>query len=354
MNRRGFLGLNAAASTAFFFADDVKSAMLEATEAEQHRKAALRVRVEAATAEAKRAIAEQVTTGDEERYSDKRASFSKTLPHNHLGEVLPEAYRSFVDIVTSGDRDRFSKLPRAPEAEVRLNNPQAAYGYELGGLDTHSTAVAWPPPFASPNMAAEMGELYWQALTRDVPYREYESHPLIAAAVSDLKAFSVPIGPITEGSLTPETLFRGESVGDLIGPYLSQFLSRPVPLGSTELDQRGTTVQLRAARGGSSTGGMVQRGSGGPELNLGDLWEAQGTSRRVTATAKVKCAVVQTEEVRTADVPARHQPKGKASARAPLRTEPAGTRTVKSAALVAPASPRICHTRTLQPDNVGT
>lgn len=35
-----------------------------------------------------------------------------------------------------------------------------------------------------------------------------------------------------------------------------------------------------------------QRGSGGPELNRGDLWEAQGTSRRVTATAKLKCAVV--------------------------------------------------------------
>jgi hypothetical protein len=49
---------------------------------------------------------------------------------------------------------------------------------------------------------------------------------------------------------------------------------------------------------------MVQRGSGGPESNRGDLWEAQGTSRRVTATAKVKCAVVQTKDGRTADVPA--------------------------------------------------
>ena len=49
---------------------------------------------------------------------------------------------------------------------------------------------------------------------------------------------------------------------------------------------------------------MVQRGSGVPELNRGDLWEAQGTSRRVAATARVKCAVVQTKDGRAADAPA--------------------------------------------------
>jgi len=41
-------------------------------------------------------------------------------------------------------------MPRATNAELRLNNPQAAYSYELAGIDSHSTAISWHPPFTSP------------------------------------------------------------------------------------------------------------------------------------------------------------------------------------------------------------
>lgn len=78
---------------------------------------------------------------------------------------------------------------------MNLNNPQGAYAYELAGSDSHSAGIAWPPPFSTPNMVSEMGELYWLAPTRDVPYPEYESHPRIAAVISDLKAFSAPVVP---------------------------------------------------------------------------------------------------------------------------------------------------------------
>ena len=42
-------------------------------------------------------------------------------------------------------------------------------------------------------MAVEMGELYWHALTRDVPFANFSSDPSIAAAASDLNAFSEPL-----------------------------------------------------------------------------------------------------------------------------------------------------------------
>jgi hypothetical protein len=61
---------------------------------------------------------------------------------------------------------------------------------------------------------------------------------MIASALSDLNSFSGPVGPPVGGSVTPGTLFRGETKGDLIGPYLSQFLWQRVPLGATDLDQR--------------------------------------------------------------------------------------------------------------------
>ena len=83
-----------------------------------------------------------------------------------------------------------------------------------------------------------MAELYWQALTVDVPFQDYESSPLIAAALSDLNAFSHPLDSSSAGKVATGTLFRGETVGDLIGPYISQFLWLDVPYGIKTIDQR--------------------------------------------------------------------------------------------------------------------
>jgi hypothetical protein len=223
---------------ALLAANDLNAALLDPAEAREHQQSAMRLRAEAAASHLKGAPAGQATTGDEEQYADKRASFSKTLPHNDLGEVDPGAFRRFVDILLHGDPQRFADIPRAPNAELRLNNPEAAYAYDLAGLDSHATTLAVPPPFAGPRMASEMGELYWLALTRDVPYQAYETDPLIAAALADLNAFSGPAGPDSGGKLTVSTVFRGATEGDLVGPYISQFLWQSVPFGATELDQR--------------------------------------------------------------------------------------------------------------------
>src|SRR5262249_6410382 len=40
------------------------------------------------------------------------------------------------------------------------------------------------------------------------------------------------------GKLTPFTLFRGITPGDLVGPYVSQFLWQTIPFGATSLHQR--------------------------------------------------------------------------------------------------------------------
>jgi hypothetical protein len=238
MNRRQFLSLNVGLGASAFAAKNASGAVLDLSESQHHQQAAMRIRTEAAAASLKPPPSEQVTTGDEERYLDKRASFSKTLPHNEIGEVSPEAYRVFVDILRQGDPKRFAEMPRAARAELRLNNPQAAYSYELAGIDPHSTAISWHPPFFSPGMASEMGELYWLALTRDLPYREYESHRMIADAIQDLNSFPSPIGPAVVQEQSPLTLFRGETKGELIGPYISQFLWQPIPFGANSFDQR--------------------------------------------------------------------------------------------------------------------
>src|SRR5215831_213617 len=171
------------------------------------------------------------TNGDEERYLDRRASFSKTMPHNELGEVDATAYRGWLAILASGDPAQFEQVPRDPEAVERLNNPQATYAIDLVGPDATVLTLEPPPKFASQAMAAEMAELYWRALMRDVPFREYDSNPLVPAAIADL-------GALGYAQLSTTSLFRGETVGDRRGPLVSQFLWRDIPYGLQTIEQR--------------------------------------------------------------------------------------------------------------------
>jgi hypothetical protein len=179
-----------------------------------------------------------VTNGDEARYPDKRASFAKTLPHNEVGEVDVDAYKAFISIVSSGDANGFENIPRDQRAEVQLNNPQATYAFNLVGRDSAATSLDPAPAFYSATMASDMAEVYWLSLTRDVPFREYDRNPLVAAAVSDLNAFVEPLKSGDGGKLTSAAVFRGETSGDLIGPYLSQFLWLEIPYGIQTLEQR--------------------------------------------------------------------------------------------------------------------
>jgi hypothetical protein len=178
------------------------------------------------------------TNGDEERYADRRANFAKTLPHNKIGEVEPDAYADWVSILKLGDPEQFERVSRDPQAVAKLNDPQATYAFDLVGIDSHATHLLPPPAFASRAMAVEMAELYWLALTADVPFQNYEASPLIGAALSDLNAFSHPLGSSPAGKIASEILFRGETVGDFIGPYISQFLWLDIPYGIKTIDQR--------------------------------------------------------------------------------------------------------------------
>ena len=122
---------------------------------------------------------------------------------------------------------------------LKFANPQAAYAFELEGPDPHQVAMPAPPAFGSAEIASGMIELYWHALTRDVPFAEYDSHALTNAAVADLTKCSGFRGPKVNGVVTTGTLFRGNTVGDLTGPYLSRFLWLDVPQGVMTLAQRG-------------------------------------------------------------------------------------------------------------------
>ncbi len=175
-------------------------------------------------------LADHPTNGDEQLYPHKIASYSKGLPHNHLGEVDLVAYRSLTRALRTGRPADFERILLGGGA--KLVNPQAGLAFDMQGPDSHSLTMSPAPAFSSAEEAAEIAEDYWMALLRDVPFSEYDTHPLAHHAATDLSRFSDFRGPQAGGRVTPETLFRGETRGDLTGPYVSQFLWRDTPFGA--------------------------------------------------------------------------------------------------------------------------
>lgn len=243
--RRGFLqtlsGLTAA-GVAIFLPDSTTSTanaetVIEATFTGTRREQAFRIRVAAATYQKNLPLPPHPTNGDEERYQKKIGNYSKGLPHNDLGEVIPNAYEAMVDAVSS---KQMGNIPLG--GTVKQANPEGAFAFNLEGADSHHLGTAAPPAFASAEEAAEMAEMYWRALTRDVPFVNYESDPLIQAAANNLSSFSGYQGPKAASIVTPAVIFRGTFAGDLNGPFISQFLLKNIPQGSKLVIQKNSTT----------------------------------------------------------------------------------------------------------------
>jgi hypothetical protein len=186
------------------------------------------VRISAATAEANATkIAHQKTNGDLERYEDKRGSYSKVLLHKSNGMVDILSFESMIRALKSGKSKNFDKIILG--GVRRLTDPQGAYAYALEGADLAAYAIKAAPKLTSAQAASEMVELYWLALLRDVPFNQYNTNVMAAAAIADLNSLSHFKGPKINDLVTPQTLFRGTTPGELVGPYISQFLYKPIP-----------------------------------------------------------------------------------------------------------------------------
>jgi hypothetical protein len=203
---------------------------------ERRAREAYRLRVEAARFQRDRPQPSQRANGDEQRYSSYIGNFSKTLPHDAFGTVDPVAYQALLRAMRTADPADFAAIPQGGGG--KLANPQAAFAFQMDGADSHHLGVRVPPALASAEEAGEMAEDYWLALTRDVPFANYGTDSGIAAAAASLSTFSDFRGPKTAGQVTPANIFRGPTPGDLSGPYISQFLLRPIPYGSYNVPQK--------------------------------------------------------------------------------------------------------------------
>ncbi|MCM3665078.1 vanadium-dependent haloperoxidase [Mesobacillus subterraneus] len=217
-----------------------KKCYLGPLSAKERNEKAFTIRYEAAEDQRNAHLSRPVCNGDEWLYPKKIANFSKGLPHNSLGEVDMNSYNRYIKALNSGKVSDFNSIPMG--GPVKLSNPQAAYALDLIGSDSHKMNLAVPPTFSSAWQAGEMAEVYWQALTRDVSFSEYSRNPLTKAAAAELSRLSDFRGPKSNGEVTTETLFRGNTPGDLAGPYISQFLWKDIPFGAKTITQQYRTT----------------------------------------------------------------------------------------------------------------
>jgi hypothetical protein len=241
LSRRGFLGSGSALAlgaglTAALPGCGEDEAVPPVPTEQPRVQEAREVRFEAARYQANRPVPTHLANGDEQLYPDHMANFTKALPHDAKGHVVPGAYEALLKAMETGAPEDFEAIPLG--GTRKLVNPQSAFAFDLMGADSHHLTMPPAPSFASAEAAGEMVELYWHALTRDVPFDAYATDSLIQQAAASLSSLSDFRGPKDGGRVTAANIFRGTTPGELNGPYISQFLLKDVPYGSQVIRQQ--------------------------------------------------------------------------------------------------------------------
>jgi hypothetical protein len=196
-------------------------------------------------------IATTGSNNDETDFPNRIGNYHKGLPHDLLGEVIPAAYQTLLDATVTPTPGEFPFIRTTIGANCgrKLTNPQAGLATDREGPITSNMKMRSAPKLNSREEAAEAVELYWMALLRDVPFTQFTNGNLVEIAAGELSSLTDFTGPKVGGKVTPESIFRGCSRGNEVGPLLSQFLLKDIPYGSLVINQRQQTVVGEAVAG---------------------------------------------------------------------------------------------------------
>ena len=251
----------------------------------ERRGQARRIREAAAEVAFLRPTPQHRANGDEQRLHDEQGrltyagNFTKCQPHDEYGFLQrPTDYSDWVRSIDSGDPRDFLRLrlgpgpfqpngdfvygsdgnpqldwaatyPAGEEPTVRAWESQGSGStFELEGSDAQALTMPPYPALASQELISEMGEVYWMALSRDIPFTDWGSDTTIQNARESLARLwwfrqdrtdrltgSTDVLPtslnrrrvLSQNGADPvplRQLFRGLLPRERQGPYVSQFL----------------------------------------------------------------------------------------------------------------------------------
>jgi len=155
----------------------------------------------------------------------------------------PTTYRNFVLGMENKD---YTLIDNVCALNKKLVDPYCIFDTELFGLFKSSYPIPPPPDPTSPEAGANLVELYAMSLLRDIDIRGFQDPRQGAVGITTSSFVNGIISALNEpniknymgapldasGNITLANMFRGNTVGDGIGPYISQFLIYNVPAGS--------------------------------------------------------------------------------------------------------------------------
>jgi hypothetical protein len=214
---------------------------------------ALAIRDAAAQYDSSLPVPPHTTNGDEQRYSDHSASYSKVLLQDDICVVNAAAWASFKKALDTGNNSDFEAIIIG--GTCTLNGPQGSYAFDLEAADSSQfgdapdiggpTGAPLVPPFdevTSEAYGTQLVEMYWASLLRDVAFTDFPTNSTAAAACAELAGMPTYRGPRdSNGKVTPNLLFRGIFQGETIGPHISQFMITPTSMGQLPMNMLFTT-----------------------------------------------------------------------------------------------------------------
>jgi hypothetical protein len=205
---------------------------------------AFTLRFSTATQDAELPTDPQTPNDDETTIPDWSGTYSKCILQDSYGVVNATAFKAFRTATKTGDFSQFEALTLG--GKTTLNGPMASYAYTFIGPDSSQyggSVVPAAPKVNSELYATELIELYWCSLLRDTHFSNYPSSSTAIEAAAELSLrtdYQGPVDPVSK-HVTPGLLFRGNFVGERVGPYLSQFLLTPTKFGAADFPQKYTT-----------------------------------------------------------------------------------------------------------------
>lgn len=186
-------------------------------------------------------------------------SFHKTLPHDKYGEVEKAAFKQFVK--ATRNHAKFGSVPEGPfkppaTRTAPFVNPQAGLAKDRLTNDPSTYDMPPAPTVLSATAAAEMTELYWMALLRDVSFDAFETESRVKKAADEINqrfgqvvkdlghpanlqtGIDVPGKAGNLDPITPRNVFRLGLPGEEAGPLVSQFFVRRINFGTQTIDQK--------------------------------------------------------------------------------------------------------------------
>ena len=214
---------------------------------------ALNIRSSMARRDAALPVPPHTTNGDEQRYSDHSASYSKVVLQDDICVVNPAAWASFKRALNSGKNSDFEAIIIG--GTRTLNGPQGSYAFDLESADSSlfgdapdvgdPTGPRLVPPFdhvTSEAYGTQLVELYWASLMRDLAFTDFPGDSTAVAAAAELNSMTSYRGPRnSKGNVTPDLLFRGNFPGETVGPYISQMMITPTSMGQEPMSMLCTT-----------------------------------------------------------------------------------------------------------------